>query len=69
MTVYKTVQGDTWDLIAFRQYGNEFFTKPLLEANPRYIDMVIFPSGISLLIPELPSSYAEDANTPPWREI
>lgn len=69
MGTYKTVQGDTWDLIAYKLYGNVFFTPPLLEANPAYIDTVIFPSGISLSIPELPSSYIEDADTPPWREL
>jgi len=68
MANYMTIQGDTWDLIAFKNYGNEFFTPPLLEANPDHISMVIFPSGIILSVPELPSSYIEDSDTPPWRE-
>lgn len=68
MSTYKTVQGDTWDLIAYQQYGNVFFTPPLLEANPAYIDMAIFPSGVSLSVPELPAAYSEKTDTPPWRD-
>lgn len=69
MTIYKTIQGDTWDLIAFQKYGNAFFTPPLLEANPAYLDMVIFPAGVVLNIPELLTAYVDAANTPPWRDV
>ena len=31
--VYKTEAGDTWDLIAFKLFGNENLMKELLEEN------------------------------------
>ena len=56
MRKYKTVQGDTWDLIAFRVYpkiGGEKLMDILLEYNPEYIDTVIFPANVILNIPSV----------------
>ena len=54
MRKYKTIQGDTWDLIALRVYpkiGGEKLLDILLEYNPEYIDTVIFPANVILSIP------------------
>lgn len=64
--IYKTKQGDTFDSIAFSQLGDEKYTKELMEANPGYLDVVIFPGGISLTIPEVNSSNIV-YSMPPWR--
>ena len=56
MRIYKTIQGDTWDLIAFRMYpkiGAEKLTDILLEYNPEYINTVIFPANVVLKIPDV----------------
>ena len=56
MKKYKTIQGDTWDLIAFRFYpkiGGEKLMDILLEQNPEYIDTVIFPANVILNIPDV----------------
>lgn len=66
---YQTVQGDTWDQIAYRVYGSEFLTPPLLEANPAYLDMVIFPSGLLLAVPELAEEQLVAEDMPPWRKM
>lgn len=62
---YTTTQGDMWDMIAYKSYGTESGMNVLLEANQQYTDIVIFPAGIQLTIPE----YTEPLpNTlPPWR--
>ena len=62
---YITVQGDMWDSIAYKCYGDEAGINELIKANEAYIDMVIFPAGIVLSVPE----YAKPVtNTlPPWR--
>lgn len=62
---YETMQGDMWDMIAYKLYGTESGMNVLLEANQQYADTVIFPAGIRLIIPE----YTEPLpNTlPPWR--
>ena len=44
MSTYKTQQGDTWDLIALRVYGDEHFMDVLINANieQRKTDLPIF---------------------------
>ena len=67
MRKYRTVQGDTWDLIAYREYsgyGGEKLTSILIEANPEHIDTVIFSAGIELDIPEV--SVPMSKSLPPW---
>ena len=54
MKKYKTIQGDTWDLIAFRVYpkiGGEKLMDILIEQNPEYVSTVIFPANVILNIP------------------
>ena len=61
-----TIQGDTWDIIAYRELGEERFMSALLEANPDISDTVIFSAGIEVNIPEieiLPSAPV----LPPWK--
>lgn len=66
MRKYITAQGDTWDIIARQQMGSELQMTVLMQANPAYIDTVIFGSGVELQIPE-PQPEA-DADLPPWRD-
>lgn len=63
---YTTVQGDTWDLIAYRFYGAEKNMRYLYEANWPYADVLVFSSGTVLTIPDLPEETDEDA--PFWRQ-
>jgi phage tail protein X len=44
-STYTTIQGDTWDLIAYKLYGEEKYMKNLIEANWPLLDVLIFPSG------------------------
>lgn len=53
MNSYTTVQGDTWDLIAYRLWGSEYLLPLLLEANPKYRDVIIFDGGIILNVPDV----------------
>lgn len=67
MNTYTTISGDTWDLIAFKVYGNELNAKELIEANPDYINVVVFSAGIVLKVPEI--SISEDSSLlPPWKQ-
>ncbi len=62
---YTTIQGDMWDLIAFRVYGKEAYISKLLEANEDLRETAVFSSGVEITCPEV------DAETssimPPWR--
>lgn len=64
--MYKTVQGDTWDLISWKNYGSEFYVDVLMKANPDLMDYVIFPSGVQVIIPEVKEKTGSE-NLPPWK--
>lgn len=63
---YTTIQGDTWDLIAYKLYGAEKYMRYLIEANWEHIDVLRFSSGTVLTVPDLPEETDEDA--PFWRQ-
>ncbi|WP_081487119.1 tail protein X [Paenibacillus riograndensis] len=63
--IYRTVQGDTWDGIAFKLYGDVQFMTLLLNANPTQADVSIFSGNIVLKVPNLPSELTN--SLPPWR--
>lgn len=62
---YTTIQGDMWDLIAKRLYGDEAALNVLLDANQQYADTVVFPAGIVLKVPEY--TVPVTSMLPPWR--
>lgn len=63
--IYITIQGDTWDIIAFKVYGNEKYMSNLLKVNPNYIDTIFFRAGIKIICPDIERSSTE--NLPPWK--
>ena len=65
LKTYTTTQGDMWDLIAKRLYNDEASLNVLLEANQRYADMVVFPAGVELDVPEYTAPVT--SMLPPWR--
>lgn len=66
MKTYTTIQGDTWDLISYKIFGDEKYMRYLIEANWDYADVLVFSSGTVLTVPELPEEPDEDM--PFWRE-
>lgn len=62
---YTTIQGDTWDNIAYKVYGSEEYAAFLMENNYRCLDILVFSSGTVLNTPELPEELEEEL--PPWR--
>lgn len=65
MCKYITLQGDTWDVIAYKVYKNERLMHLLIEANLDFISTAIFPANIELNIPEV--SKKDLVVFPPWR--
>lgn len=68
METITTVQGDTWDTVALRAYGDTRKAQQLMEAraNVPLLDYQIFPGGVTIAVPEV-----EDAATydlPDWRK-
>lgn len=66
METYETVQGDTWDMIAKKVYGEEKYAGYLMESNRLLLDYMMFPGGVALSIPELTEE--QDADLPIWRD-
>ena len=65
-TTYTTKQGDTWDLIAFRVYGDVKYTGWLMKNNYPHLDVFVFSPGTIIQTPELPEEMAM-ADAPIWR--
>lgn len=62
--IYITVQGDTWDKIAYEKLGSEYLLPLLLEANYKHRGVVIFSGGIPIVIPSLDES--DFTERPEW---
>lgn len=52
---YTTIQGDTWDRIAYQTLGSEYLLPFLLELkeNREHQTTVIFEGGITITIPDI----------------
>lgn len=64
---YKTIQGDTWDGIAVKVYGDEKYMNDLLEANQTYREIIIFPANVSLSLPDVATQAT--SILPPWKKV
>lgn len=67
MKTYTTVQGDMWDMIAYKALGSVYFTDRLMMANRRYLDLYTFPAGIVLTLPEVENE-SNIEGLPPWKQ-
>ena len=69
MATITTNQGDTWDTLARRAYGNELRAQLLMEAreNLPLLDIEIFPAGLTVTAPEPPEEETLTADLPAWR--
>ncbi len=65
LKTYTTVQGDMWDSIAYKCYGDESGINVLMAVNETYVDTVVFPAGIVLTVPEYEKPVT--STLPPWR--
>lgn len=65
MRKYTTIQGDMWDGVAKRVYGDERYMNTLLEANQEHNNTIVFSAGTKLSCPEI--STRTTAILPPWK--
>ncbi|MEQ6355916.1 tail protein X [Lysinibacillus sp. M3] len=56
MHSYTTIQGDTWDLIAYKLWGSEYLLPLLLEANPKHRNTIFFTGDVVLNVPSIDTS-------------
>lgn len=51
--LYRTIAGDSFDLIAYRVLGSEKYAVDLIKANPDHVQTFIFDANKELVIPEI----------------
>ncbi|MBO1870072.1 tail protein X [Lachnoanaerobaculum sp. Marseille-Q4761] len=71
MKTYTTVQGQTWDQIAYELYGNEYMCDKIMELNRDKLDCFVFPAGIELTVPDKADAVSETVTSdyPAWRAM
>lgn len=62
-----TVEGDRWDLIAFRCYGDADAYEPIIRANPDVPIRPVLVAGLTILVPVRAAQTASSADLPPWK--
>ena len=71
MRNYATIQADTFDQIALKEYGNELATREIMAENgtddPEVLTVWRFEYGYSLVIPEEVPSAASVSTLPEYR--
>lgn len=65
MREYITALGDTWDIIAYKMYGNERQMSRLIEANSKHRETVLFPADIVIQVPDI--AVTTSTVLPPWK--
>ena len=67
--IYKTVSGDTWDLISYKLYGSELYFHQLMRANINLLSIAVFDSNIPIIVPEIDVSNnnVDKSKLPPWK--
>lgn len=62
-----TIEGDRWDLIAFRCYGDALAIEPIIRANPDVPIRPVLPAGLIIYVPVRDAQPTSDASLPPWK--
>jgi len=64
--VYVVKQGDRWDLLAWKFYGDPYKYEIIIRANPQYLRLPYPPTGAKLQIPIIEED-TEEVITAPWQ--
>jgi phage tail protein X len=64
---YVTKDGDRWDLIAYRMYGDANAYEPIIVANPDVPITPVLPGGLTILVPLREQETVEATDLPPWK--
>lgn len=67
-TKYTTVQGDRWDTVAHKAYGDPMKISPIIEANPNVPKSPVILAGTVLYIPIQDRETITPSILPPWKQ-
>jgi phage tail protein X len=66
--LYTTEDGDRWDTIAYRMYGDPWAFGPIIAANPTVPIRPVLSGGILLHVPVRQAQVSTDTSQlPPWK--
>lgn len=69
-TAYVTNQGDRWDSIAQKAYGDATMFNDIVSANPFVPNTLVFEAGIKLQIPIIETENTSIVDLlPPWKRV
>lgn len=66
---YTTVDGDQWDLIAWKVLGSCNYVESLIDANRDHVSTFVFKAGVELTVPDIEEETKTAVNLPPWRRV
>lgn len=66
-TTYLATEGDRWDIVAFRAYGDPMRMNELMDANKNVALSPTIPAGTVLNIPVLDEPDLNTSLLPPWK--
>lgn len=67
---YVTSEGDRWDLIAYKAYGDVSKMNAIIQANPLTFPLAVLPAGLTLRIPVLEGTdLISPELLPPWKRL
>jgi len=66
--VHVTVQGERWDHLAMRYYGDPTAYARIVRANPELAITPMLPVGSTVRIPIVTAPTVDTTDLPPWRQ-
>jgi phage tail protein X len=68
-TEYITSEGDRWDTIATKAYGDPYKVGLIIEANPNLPIDSMFEGGVSVAVPiiDVVTEEVDPNDLPPWK--
>lgn len=60
-----TLEGDRWDLIAYRAYGDPYAFERIIAANPHLPIRPVLPGGLVVRVPVVEAQTT--SGLPPWK--
>jgi phage tail protein X len=66
---YVVKQGDRWDTVALKAYGDASLVNVIIEANPSVVISAVLDTGVRLIIPILEEGdiKIDSELLPPWK--
>lgn len=67
ITTYTTQEGDRWDNVSYKAYGDPYQIATLLAANPSVPIKDVIPAGTVLTVPVIEQEALSSDLLPPWK--